>query len=71
MLRRVGTPELSPADVTQLQAALAEQGVVEAVEARISEHVRAAGAALTRAELDPAGTSGLTGMAHLVAWRDR
>jgi geranylgeranyl diphosphate synthase type I len=70
-LRRVGTPELSPADVTLLQTALAEQGVVEAVEARISEHVRAAGAALGRTELDPAGVAGLTGMAHLVAWRDR
>ena len=33
VLRRVGTPELSPADVTLLQTALAEQGVVEAVEA--------------------------------------
>jgi len=71
LLRRVGTPELSPADVTALQSALAEQGVVEAVEARISEHVRAAGVALARTELDPAGVSGLTGMAHLIAWRDR
>ena len=71
LLRRVGTPELSPADVTLLQTALAEQGVVEAVEARISEHVRAAGAALDRTELDAAGVAGLTGMAHLVAWRDR
>ena len=71
LLRRVGTPELSPADVTALQSALAEQGVVEAVEGRISEHVRAAGAALARTELDPAGVAGLTGMAHLVAWRDR
>jgi geranylgeranyl diphosphate synthase, type I len=71
VLRRVGTPELSPADVTLLQTALAEQGVVEAVEARISEHVRAAGAALDGVELDPAGVAGLTGMAHLVAWRDR
>ena len=71
LLRRVGTPELSPADVTLLQSALAEQGVVEAVEGRISEHVRAAGAALARTELDPAGVAGLTGMAHLVAWRDR
>jgi len=67
----VGTPELSPADVTLLQSALAEQGVVEAVEARISEHVRAAGTALDRVALDPAGVAGLTGMAHLVAWRDR
>ena len=71
LLRRVGTPELSPADVTLLQAALAEQGVVEAVEARISEHVRAAGAALASVELDADGVAGLTGMAHLVAWRDR
>jgi geranylgeranyl diphosphate synthase, type I len=71
LLRRVGTPELSPADVTLLQSALSEQGVVEAVEARISEHVRAAGAALEGVTLDAAGTAGLTGMAHLVAWRDR
>ena len=71
VLRRVGTPELSPADVTALQSALAEQGVVEAVEARISEHVRAAGAALASVDLDPAGVAGLTGMAHLIAWRDR
>ena len=71
LLRRVGTPALSPADVTLLQAELAEQGVVEAVEARISEHVRAAGAALASVELDPAGVTGLTGMANLVAWRDR
>lgn len=71
VLRRVGTPELSPADVTVLQSALAEQGVVEAVEARISEHVRAAGAALAGAELDEAGVAGLSGMAHLIAWRDR
>jgi len=71
VLRRVGTPELSPADVTALQSALAEQGVVEAVEARISEHVRAASAALASVDLDPAGVAGLTGMAHLIAWRDR
>jgi geranylgeranyl diphosphate synthase, type I len=71
VLRRVGTPALSPADVTLLQSELAEQGVVEAVEARISDHVRASAAALARVELDAAGVSGLTGMAHLVAWRDR
>ena len=71
VLRRVGTPELSPADVTLLQSALAEQGVVDAVESRISTHVRDASAALDGAGLDPAGVSGLTGMAHLVAWRDR
>jgi len=71
LLRRVGTPELSPADVTLLQSALAEQGVVEAVEARIGCHVRAACSALDGVGLDPSGVSGLTGMAHLIAWRDR
>ena len=71
VLRRVGTPALSPADVTLLQDSLAEQGVVDAVETRISAHVRAAGTALEGAGLDGAGVSGLTGMAHLVAWRDR
>ncbi|SEP62028.1 polyprenyl synthetase family protein [Microlunatus flavus] len=71
VLRRVGTPELSPADVTLLQSALAEQGVVEAVEARISAHVRSAGEALARVDLAEDGVAGLTGMAHLIAWRDR
>ena len=71
VLRRVGTPELSPADVTLLQSALAEQGVVEAVEARIGAHVRAACSALDGVDLDLSGVSGLTGMAHLIAWRDR
>ena len=42
-----------------------------AVEARISAHVRSSIAALEGVELDPDGLAGLSGMAHLVAWRDR
>jgi geranylgeranyl diphosphate synthase type I len=71
LLARVGTPELSPADVGLLQDALAAGGVVEAVERRIAEHVHTAVAALERADLDADGVVGLTQMAHRIAWRDR
>ena len=75
VLDRVGTPELSPADVVFLQDALQAGGVVDAVETRISAHVHAAVAALDAAggpgRLDPQGVAGLTQMAHRIAWRDR
>ncbi|CAA9316117.1 MAG: Geranylgeranyl diphosphate synthase [uncultured Friedmanniella sp.] len=71
VLERVGTPALSPADVTFLQDALRAGGVVDAVESRISAHVHAAVAALDAEGLDPQGVAGLTQMAHRIAWRDR
>ena len=71
VLTRVGTPELSPADVTHLQDALNAEGVVEAVESRITTHVRDAVAALDQPDIDPHGVAGLTRMAHRIAWRDR
>ena len=71
VLERVGTPALSPADVTFLQDALRAGGVVDAVESRISAHVHAAVAALDTGGLDPQGVAGLTQMAHRIAWRDR
>ncbi len=71
MLGRVGTPALSPADVQQLQEALQADGVVDAVESRISAHVRDAVALLDHPGLDPHGVAGLTQMAHRIAWRDR
>jgi len=74
VLDRVGTPELSPADVVFLQDALQAGGVVDAVESRISAHVHAAVEALDdggAARLDPQGVAGLTQMAHRIAWRDR
>lgn len=71
VLARVGTPELSPADVGFLQEALAEHGVVDAVETLISNHVHAAVEALNGGAVDPAGVAGLTRMAHKIAWRDR
>jgi geranylgeranyl diphosphate synthase type I len=71
VLERVGTPELSQADVAFLQDALRAGGVADAVESRISAHVHAAAAALGDGELDPEGVAGLTQMAHRIAWRDR
>jgi geranylgeranyl diphosphate synthase, type I len=71
LLARVGTPELSPADVVSLQDALQAAGVVEAVESRISGHVRSAIDALADPGLSPDGVAGLTAMAYKVAWRDR
>jgi len=71
VLDRVGTPELSPADVGFLQDALRASGVVDAVESRISAHVHAAIAVLGAGGLDPQGVAGLSKMAHRIAWRDR
>jgi geranylgeranyl diphosphate synthase, type I len=71
LLARVGTPELSPADVGHLQEALQASGVVDAVESRISDHVHAAVAELDHPELSAEGVAGLTQMAYKIAWRDR
>jgi geranylgeranyl diphosphate synthase type I len=70
-LARVGTPNLSQADVTHLQEALQEDGVADAVERRISDHVAAAVEQLDPEVIDPMGLAGLTQMAHQIAWRDR
>lgn len=71
LLARVGTPELSPADVAHLQNALQASGVVDAVESRISSHVHAAIAELDHPGLSLDGVAGLTQMAYKIAWRDR
>ena len=71
VLSRVGTRDLSPADVTSLQDALRASGVQQAVESRISDHVESAVAALDHPDLDRDGVTGLTQMAHRIAWRER
>ena len=70
-LHRVGTPELSPADVTVLQEALVVSGVADAVEGRITDHVLAAREALEHPGLDADGVNGLTELAHRIAWREQ
>lgn len=71
VLDRVGTAALTADDVRVLQDALAERGVVRAVEAMISAHLDTALAALESDALDPEGVAGLTQMAHQIAWRAR
>ena len=71
LLARVGTPELSRADVGHLQDAMQASGVVDAVESRISGHVQAAVAELDHPGLSTDGVAGLTQMAYKIAWRDR
>ncbi len=70
-LTRVGTTDLSPADVAQLQDALQADGVVDAVESRISSHIHEAVRMLDHDGIDPHAVPGLTQMAHRIAWRDR
>jgi geranylgeranyl diphosphate synthase type I len=71
VLERVGTPDLSAEDVALLQTALAERGVVDAVEAMILQHLDTALTALDDHVLHPEGIAGLTQMAHQIAWRTR
>ena len=68
---RVGTPEFSSADVELLQEELQACGVVDEVESLISSHVHAAVDALDPQLLDSRGITGLTQLAHRIAWRDR
>jgi geranylgeranyl diphosphate synthase type I len=71
LMDRVGSPDLSPRDVFELQEALRDCGVVDAVEGMISTHLDTALGALDAAVLHPDGIAGLTQMAHQIAWRNR
>jgi geranylgeranyl diphosphate synthase type I len=71
VLQRVGTPQLSAADVVVLQSALRDCGVVDAVEGLIRQHLDTALSALDEDVLHPEGIAGLTQMAHQIAWRSR
>ncbi|HYP45573.1 MAG TPA: polyprenyl synthetase family protein [Propionibacteriaceae bacterium] len=71
VLDRAGTPELTADDIAFLQVALADSGVVDAVETMISNHLHTALSALDDSVLHPEGIAGLTQMAHQIAWRNR
>lgn len=70
LLGKVGTPELTAADIARLQESLQECGVVAEVEHRINRHVAEALDALDSSALDPDGVRELTVMAHKIAWRE-
>ncbi len=71
LLTRAGTPELSLADIAELQHAMHAGGIVETVESRISRHVQLGIDALRDPRLHADGVLGLTEMARRVAWRDK
>jgi len=70
VLSRVGKPTLTSDDITFLQEALVDRGVVAEVEERIGRHVTRAVAALDEAVLDLVGVQQLMVMAQTIAWRD-
>ena len=71
LMALVGSPDLSAADVSRLQEALRDCGVVDAVEDMIRSHLDTALGALDADVLHPDGIAGLTQMAHQIAWRNR
>lgn len=76
VLARVGTPALTATDVQQLQQLLAESGIRDELEERISTHLARALAALQRvpAVADDSGLGpidALTALAYRIARRDR
>lgn len=69
LLARVGTGDLSDAEVQQLQLALDRGGIRDLVEERITGHVTAARTALNSPDLTDAGRTGLSELVGRIAWR--
>ncbi len=69
-LHRVGTPHEAADDVSTVQAAMIEAGMLDDAEAQVSQWVESALADLGCDSLSAEGVEGLTAMAHRVAWRD-
>ncbi len=69
-LDRIGCPELDADDVSLLQSAMVDCGVVAEVETMISRHLRTALDALDEPALDPVGVHELTQMAYQIGWRE-
>ena len=66
---RIGTPQLTERDITEICSFMVHCGAVEAVEKRIVELVDDTLESLRRAELGEAATAGLEQMARSAAWR--
>jgi geranylgeranyl diphosphate synthase, type I len=71
LLRRVGDPALSDAEVAELQQVLTETGARGAIEESIAELTNEAVEAIERAALTDEATGALVELATYVAWRDR
>jgi geranylgeranyl diphosphate synthase type I len=71
LLRRLGSPDLTDAEVAALQQMLVETGARDEVEATIERRVDAALAALAVAPLTAEARLALEELGTFVAWRDR
>jgi geranylgeranyl diphosphate synthase type I len=71
LLRRLGSSDLSAAEVEELRAVFVRTGAVEAIEIEIERLVSDARIAIADAPLRPEATAWLDELAVYVAWRDR
>jgi geranylgeranyl diphosphate synthase type I len=71
LLERIGTPELTDADITALQVVMVECGAVAEVEAAIEGLVDQSLGALDRAPVTDEARVALRELGNFVAWRDR
>jgi isopentenyl-diphosphate delta-isomerase type 1 len=70
LLARLGTPDVSRDDVTQLSAAMQEAGVDEAMEQLITAEYMSAVGCLEGSALSKIGIAGIRDAARSIAWRD-
>ncbi len=70
LLARLGTPDVSRDDVTQLAAAMQEAGVDEAMEQLITAEYMSAVRCLDGSALSKIGIAGIRDAARSIAWRD-
>jgi geranylgeranyl diphosphate synthase type I len=71
VLARVGAPDLTPADVAELQAVLIDTGALAEVEASIASLTDEAIGAITAARVPAAAADALVELARYVAWREK
>jgi geranylgeranyl diphosphate synthase type I len=71
LLRRLGDPDMSAADVAALQAVFVRTGALDQIEADIERLVTEARDALANAPLADSARTWLDELAAYVAWRDR
>lgn len=70
VLDRIGRPDLSDAEVHDIQDVMRDTGAVRAVEADIARLTEAALAAISVADVTEDARAALIDLAHFVAWRD-
>ncbi len=70
LLARLGTPDVTPADIPVLAGAMRDAGVDTALEELIAAEYEAATSCLDGSALDRVGVAGIRDAARAIAWRD-